>query len=129
MIRDLRHAARTLLHNKAWTFVVVLSLALGIGANTALFSAVNGLLLETVPVPDPGTLVRLRWAGQNDMVRNTSEYGFSRPDRGESVTATFSYEMFQRLREANRTLIDVAAAAPVGTAKRVGGGGADWARP
>ena len=112
MLKDLKHAARTLMQNKSWTAVVVLSLALGIGANTALFSAVNGLLLETVPVPAPDTLVRLRWAGQNDMVRNTSEYGSSRDDRGEGVTATFSYEMFQTLRGANQTLIDVAAAPP-----------------
>ncbi len=74
MLKDLRHAARTLLQNKSWTAVVVLSLALGIGANTALFSAVNGLMLETVAVPNPGSLVRLKWAGPNDMVRNTSEY-------------------------------------------------------
>ena len=41
MFGDLRHSARTLLRDKGWTAVVVLSLALGIGANTALFSAVN----------------------------------------------------------------------------------------
>ena len=127
MLKDLRHAARTLLQNKAWTAVVVLSLGLGIGANTALFSAVNGLLLETVPVPNPGTLVRLKWAGQNDMVRNTSEYGSSRDDRGEGVTATFSYEMFQTLRGANQTLIDVAAGAPTGQANLIVDGGADFA--
>ena len=46
MLNDLRYAARTLLQAKGWTTVVVLSLALGIGANTALFSAINGLLLE-----------------------------------------------------------------------------------
>ena len=52
MLHDLRHAFRMLLHTKGWTAVVLLSLALGIGANTALFTAVNGLLLQTVPVPD-----------------------------------------------------------------------------
>src|SRR5262245_18682538 len=45
MLKDLRHALRMLLRAKGWTTVVVTSLALGIGANTALFSAVNGLLL------------------------------------------------------------------------------------
>ena len=64
MLRDLRHGARLLLHDKGWTPVVVLSLALGIGANTALFSAVNGLSADKCPVRDPDTLVRLRWAGQ-----------------------------------------------------------------
>ena len=47
MLKDLRHAVRMLLQAKGWTAVVVLSLALGIGANTALFSAINGLLLTT----------------------------------------------------------------------------------
>ena len=85
MIKDLKHAARVLLRNKAWTAVVVLSLALGIGANTALFSAVNGLILENVPVPEPGSLVRLQWAGKNDMVRNTSDYGSTRKDNGDGA--------------------------------------------
>jgi len=47
MLKDLRHALRMLLCAKGWTAVVVMSLALGIGANTALFSAVNGLLERT----------------------------------------------------------------------------------
>src|SRR5262249_34568739 len=62
MLKDLRLAVRMLLQAKGWTAVVVVSLALGIGANTALFSAVNGLMLRTIPVKDPGTLVRLRTA-------------------------------------------------------------------
>ena len=68
MWTDLRHGARTLLHDKGWTAVVVVSLALGIGANTALFSAVNSLFLRKLPVRDPDTLVRLKWSGRNDMV-------------------------------------------------------------
>ena len=63
MLRDLRHGVRMLLQAKGWTAVVVVSLALGIGANTALFSAINGLLLKKLPVKDPDTLVRLRYAG------------------------------------------------------------------
>ena len=67
MFQDLRHAARMLLHAKGWTAVVLVSLALGIGANTALFTAVNGLLIRQLAVPHPETLVRLRWAGQNQV--------------------------------------------------------------
>ena len=77
MIRDLRQALRMLSRPKGWTTVVVLSLALGIGANTALFSAINGLLLKTLPVRDPDSLVRLRWSGKNDMVTSSSDYGFT----------------------------------------------------
>jgi len=67
MLKDLRFAARMLLKSKGWTAVVLLSLALGIGANTALFSAVSGLLLQKLPVGEPDSLVRLTWYGENDM--------------------------------------------------------------
>ena len=76
MLKDLRHAVRLLIAARGWTAVVVLSLALGIGANTALFTAVNGMLLTKIPVADPDTLVRLRYAGRNDMVTSSSDYGF-----------------------------------------------------
>ncbi len=80
MLNDLRYAVRMLLQAKGWTAVVVVSLALGIGANTAIFSAMNGLLLRKIPVTDPDTLVRLRWAGRNQMATNTSDYGSTRLD-------------------------------------------------
>ena len=50
MLKDLRHAIRVLTQAKGWTVVVVLSLAIGIGANAAVFTAVNGLLLQKLPV-------------------------------------------------------------------------------
>jgi hypothetical protein len=53
MLHDLKHAYRMLLQSKGWTVVVLLSLAIGIGATTALFTAVNGLLLQTLSVPEP----------------------------------------------------------------------------
>ena len=80
MLKDLHHGVRALLHAKGWTAVVVISLALGIGANTALFSAINGLFLRKLPVRDPDTLVRFRFAGRNDMATSSSGYGFSRKD-------------------------------------------------
>src|SRR5688500_461639 len=98
MMQDLRQAARMLFQTKSWTAVVLISLALGIGANTALFTAVNGLLLQTVAVPEPETLVRLKWSGENDMVRSSSDYGFSEPHNGKNVRSTFSFATFQQLR-------------------------------
>jgi len=97
VLKDLRHAVRMLLRAKGWTAVVVLSLALGIGANTALFTAINGLFLKQLPVIDPDTLVRLRSAGRNDMVTSSSDYGFTRKDAGRDVRTTFSCPMFQVL--------------------------------
>src|SRR5258706_14509134 len=57
ILQDLRFGARALGRNKAFTAIAVLTLALGIGANTAIFSVVNAVLLESVPYKDPGKLV------------------------------------------------------------------------
>src|SRR5690349_18608870 len=76
MLKDLRHAIRMLAGAKGWTAVIVVSLAIGIGANTALFSLLNGLLLTKLPVKDPDTLVRFRYVGANDAVTDSSDYGF-----------------------------------------------------
>ena len=115
MVRDLRHAIRLLLHAKGWTTVVLLSLALGIGANTAIFSAVNALLITEIPVTDPDGLVRLRYTGRNDMVTSSSDYGFSKPVReGQNVRATFSYPMYRQFLTDNRTMTALLAGAPYG---------------
>ncbi len=128
MLQDLRYAVRVILQGKAWSAMVVLSLALGIGANTALFSATNGLLLRTLPVDHPDALVRLRHVGRNRMSNNTSEYGnITRPPGVENVGSTVSFAVYQELRKANQTLTDLAAGAPLGSVNVVVDGNAEIA--
>jgi predicted permease len=61
--RDLRHAARTLVRTPTFTLTAVLSLALGIGANAAIFSLVDQVLLRLLPVRDPQSIVLIDWRG------------------------------------------------------------------
>lgn len=70
-LQDLRYALRIFAGNPIFTAVVVLTLALGIGANTAIFSLMNGLMLKSLPVRDPGRLVEIK--------RDPQKNGFTNP--------------------------------------------------
>ncbi len=64
LIQDLRFAVRTLLKHPAFTFVAVLTLALGIGVNTAIFSVVHAMLIRSLPFPNSDRLVSIGGAGE-----------------------------------------------------------------
>jgi predicted permease len=114
-MRDIVFAFRQLLKNRGFTAVVVLTLALGIGANTAVFSLVNDVLLRTLPVRNPGELVlfrniegrggRLSRAGENN--------GSIDPVTGRSASTSFSLLQFERFHDYHPALETVFAFAPI----------------
>src|SRR5437899_5756335 len=61
LAQDLRYGLRTMLKNRTFTALAALSLALGIGANTAIYSFMDSILLRSLPVANPASLVVLNW--------------------------------------------------------------------
>ncbi|HKQ89343.1 MAG TPA: ABC transporter permease [Blastocatellia bacterium] len=108
MFQDLRFGARILLKSKGFTIVAVLSLALGIGANTALFSVMDAVLLKTLPVDDPERLVLFEW--QAGLTFRTN--GMSGTSSEEAV---FRQDIFEKMRAAAQEspLSDFFAFAPI----------------
>jgi len=69
LLQDLRHAARVLLKTPGFTFIVIFTLAVGIGANTAMFSIVNGVMLQGLPFRDAERIVDLNEVERRDRTR------------------------------------------------------------
>src|SRR4030095_16589067 len=114
MFQDVRYGIRMLLKSKAFTTVAVLSLALGIGASTALFSVVDAVMLKTLPVSKPEELILLRWAGGKGVVRGLRGKTENDPVTGLETSTSISYPAFERFRDQNQTLYSVFAFVPLG---------------
>jgi predicted permease len=121
LLQDVRFGLRMLSRNPGFTIVAVIILALGIGANAAIFSGINGLLLQKVPVNKPDELVRFRWIGKNDALTSRGEYGYAK-DGEEDAGTTFPYPMYQQFQANNQTLVDVIAFSPMGSVNVVADG-------
>ncbi|PYT27491.1 MAG: hypothetical protein DMG57_18100, partial [Acidobacteria bacterium] len=94
--RDLRHAARMLRKSPGFAIVAILSLAIGIGGNTAIFSVVDAILLKSLPVRDPERLRVVLWTGEKGAPMNMA-YAYSTTSRsGVHVVSSFPYPTYQQ---------------------------------
>ena len=104
LAQDLRYGARTLARNPAFTLLAALSLALGIGANTAIYSFMDALLMRRLPVADAGALVVPKWHfpaardTSDSVVHDISGQIYDDPRTG-STSAVFPFPAFERLRQ------------------------------
>ncbi len=91
----MRYAFRTLLKNPGFALAAILTLALGIGANTAVFSVVNGLLLRPLPVADPAAIVSVFTSDYSGPRYGTSSYPdyVDFRDRAHSFRGLVAYEL------------------------------------
>src|SRR5580658_5987773 len=97
-LHDLRLALRQLRKAPGFTLIAVLTLALGIGANTAIFSLVNAVMLSNLPSVDPTNLYRI---GDRD---TTGQWGGFQDNWGE-----FSYAFYQHMRDHTPAVEEMAA--------------------
>jgi predicted permease len=125
---DLRYAFRTFGRSKGFTAAAIATLALGIGANTAVFSVVDALLLRKLPVKNAEELVVFDWLRTPDsMVARHLGYGRLGPAPGLGIRTSFSALTVERFREHTATLSEVFAFSPAGTLNIVADRQADTA--
>ncbi|HLY63780.1 MAG TPA: ABC transporter permease [Terriglobia bacterium] len=126
LIQDLRYGLRILGKSPAFTSVVVLSLALGIGANTAIFSLIDAVMLKMVPVSHPEELLQLHWSSKvwPDAVLDDLEGSTFQDESGSHVTSgSFSYAAYRAIRDGNHVFSDTFAVAANDIELNVGIGG------
>ena len=110
-MNDFKLAARRLSKSPGFAAVAILSLALGIGSATGLFSLINAILLRSLPVPNPQELRVLQWTGVDARLRSISGHFETRGNR--STAESFSPALFDSFREKGAGLADIFAFAPL----------------
>lgn len=108
LAQDVRFGGRMLAKSPGFTTVAALSLALGIGANTTIFTLINAVRLKMLPVADPAQLVILRWSAPDRIPTPArSTWGSSRSEGGRQSSTSFSYPAFQAIRDRNQVFSSV----------------------
>jgi predicted permease len=106
---DLRYATRMLAKSPGFSAIAIVSLALGIGANTIIFTVTKAVLLDKLAVPHPEELRLLAQTEGDKGVARSSWGNFDRTPEGKSLSTSFTYPVYQQLRKTNRTLQDIFA--------------------
>jgi putative ABC transport system permease protein len=101
LLQDVRYGLRMLVKKPAFTIVAVVTLALGVGANTAIFSIVNAVLLRSLPYPDPDRLVRIFF---NEPGVGLRDVKFSKPELDELQTRAGVFEDVTPIAEGTENL-------------------------
>ncbi|HEY6290079.1 MAG TPA: ABC transporter permease [Terriglobia bacterium] len=108
LMQDVRYGFRMLAKSPGFTAVVILSLALGIGANTAIFSLIDAVMLTMLPVRQPEQLVLLNWVSKGQSYAIRGYDGHSWQDKmGRDIGTSFSYAIYRAIRARNNAFSDV----------------------